>query len=177
MGHDLKFESPGGNDAGSSFSASRLDATRRMSATELVCAAPSQQRLRRCCDGAARPARLGVGDSVVGAQILYKLAWPRTEKKASIFHAITDPPVTKIRLWASFGVQITTNRWWAREKKLFLMLFLLKKTVKSTPDGRAHHRNRLGVVELVGSEPWIIARVENGVTKVSPKRQKTPKIF
>ena len=32
----------------SSFCASRLsDATRRMSATELVCAAPSQQRLRR----------------------------------------------------------------------------------------------------------------------------------
>ena len=29
------------------FSASRRDATRRMSATELVCAAPSQQRLRR----------------------------------------------------------------------------------------------------------------------------------
>ena len=23
---------------------------------------------------------------------------------ASIYHAITDPPVTKIRLWASFGV-------------------------------------------------------------------------
>ena len=36
---------------------------------------------------------------------LYKLAWPRTGKKlASICHAITDPPVTKIRLWASFGV-------------------------------------------------------------------------
>ena len=30
---------------------------------------------------------------------------PRQEKKmASIYHAITDPPVTKIRLWASFGV-------------------------------------------------------------------------
>ena len=42
VGHELKFESPGGNDAGSSFSASRRDATRRMSATELVCASPSQ---------------------------------------------------------------------------------------------------------------------------------------
>ena len=32
----------------------------------------------------------------------YKLAWPRKEKKmANICH---DPPVTKIRLWASFGV-------------------------------------------------------------------------
>ena len=47
LGHELKFESPGGNDAGSSFSASRLDAARRMSATELVCASPSQQRLPR----------------------------------------------------------------------------------------------------------------------------------
>ena len=39
---------PGGcprNDAGSSFCASRLNATRRMSTTELVCAVPSQQRL------------------------------------------------------------------------------------------------------------------------------------
>ena len=35
----------------------------------------------------------------------HKLAWPRTENVlASICHAITDPPVTKIRLWASFGV-------------------------------------------------------------------------
>ena len=38
----------------SSFSASRpRDATRRMSATELVCAAPSQQRLRRSSVGVA----------------------------------------------------------------------------------------------------------------------------
>ena len=41
------------NDAGSSFSASRRDATRRMSVTELVCAAPSQQRLRRSSVAAA----------------------------------------------------------------------------------------------------------------------------
>ena len=31
------------------------------------------------------------------------------------------------------------------------------------------------MVELVGREPLIIARVENGVTKFSPQRQKTPK--
>ena len=49
------------------------------------------------------------------------------------------------------------------------MLFLLKKTVKSSSDGRDHLRNRSGVVELVGREPWIIARVENGVTKFSPQ--------
>ena len=37
--------------------------------------------------------------------LLYKLASPRTAFfLASICHAITDPPVTKIRLWASFGV-------------------------------------------------------------------------
>ena len=53
VGHELKFESPGGNDAGSSFSASRRDATRRMSAAELVCASPSQQRLRRSSVAAA----------------------------------------------------------------------------------------------------------------------------
>jgi hypothetical protein len=39
----------------------------------------------------------------------------------------------------------------------------------------ARHRNRSGVVELVGREPLIFARVENGVTKISPKRQETPK--
>jgi len=34
-------------------------------------------------------------------------SWPPREKfffLASICHAITDPPVTKIRWWASFGV-------------------------------------------------------------------------
>ena len=39
-----------------------------------------------------------------------------------------------------------------------------------------HGLNRSGVVELVGREPLIIARVENGVTKFSPQRQKTPKL-
>ena len=35
----------------------------------------------------------------------YKLASPRKNIfLASICHAITDPPVMKIRLWASFGV-------------------------------------------------------------------------
>ena len=36
---------------------------------------------------------------------LYKLAAPRIVFfLVHICHAITDPPVTKIRLWASFGV-------------------------------------------------------------------------
>jgi len=37
------------------------------------------------------------------------------------------------------------------------------------------HRNRSCVVESVGREPLMFARVENGVTKFSPKKQKTPK--
>ena len=59
------------------------------------------------------------------------------------------------------------------------MLFLpeKRKTVKSSSGGRARHRNRSGVVELVGREPLIIARVENGVTKFSPKKRKPGKIF
>ena len=55
--------------------------------------------------------------------------------------------------------------------ELFFEAFPLQKTVKSSSDGHAHLRNRSGVVELVGREPWIIARVENGVTKFSPQRQ------
>ena len=44
--------------ASSSFCVSRpRDATRRMSATELVCAAPSQQRLRRSSDSVAAPSQ------------------------------------------------------------------------------------------------------------------------
>ena len=36
---------------------------------------------------------------------IYKFAAPRILfVLASIYHAITDPPATKIRLWASFGV-------------------------------------------------------------------------
>ena len=34
----------------------------------------------------------------------YKLAAPKILFFSSICHAIIDPPVTKIRLWASFGV-------------------------------------------------------------------------
>ena len=48
-----------------------------------------------------------------------------------------------------------------------------KNPGNSSSDGRAHYRNRLGVVELVGREPLIFARVENGVTKFSPKKQQT----
>ena len=39
------------------------------------------------------------------------------------------------------------------------------KTGKSSSDGRARHRNRSAVVELVEREPLMFAKVENGVTK------------
>ena len=60
-------------------------------------------------------------------------------------------------------------------EKLFFDDFDPKKPGKSSLSVLVHDRNRSGVVELVGREPLIIARVENGVTKFSPQRQKTPK--
>ena len=60
-------------------------------------------------------------------------------------------------------------------KKLFFDKVRTQKPGKSSLSVLVHDRNRSGVVELVGREPWIIARVENGVTKFSPQRQKTPK--
>jgi len=50
------------------------------------------------------------------------------------------------------------------KNKLF-NAFPPQKTVKSTSDGRARHRNRSGVVDLVGREPLMFAKFENGVTK------------
>jgi len=60
-------------------------------------------------------------------------------------------------------------------KKLFFDKVRTQKPGKSSLSVLVHDRNRSGVVELVGREPLIIARVENGVTKFSPQRQKTPK--
>ena len=40
-----------------------------------------------------------------------------------------------------------------------------KSPGESTPSARVQHRNRSGVVELVGREPLMFAKVENGVTK------------
>ena len=62
------------------------------------------------------------------------------------------------------------------KKLIFLDDFDTKNPGKSSLSVLARHLNRLGVVELVGREPLIIARVENGVTKVSPQGQKTPKL-
>ena len=51
------------------------------------------------------------------------------------------------------------------------------KAGKSSPSVLVPYRNRSGMVELVGREPLMFARVENGVTKFSPKKQKTPKCW
>jgi len=61
-------------------------------------------------------------------------------------------------------------------KKFFFDKVRTPKPGKSSLSVLVQSLNRSGVVELVGREPWIIARVENGVTKISPQRQKTPKI-
>jgi len=56
-------------------------------------------------------------------------------------------------------------------KKLFFDEVRTQKPGKSSLFVLAHDLNRSGVVELVGRVSWIIARVENGVTKFSPQRQ------
>ena len=56
-------------------------------------------------------------------------------------------------------------------KKLFFDKVRTQNPGKSSLSVLVHDRNRSGVVELVGREPWIIARVENGVTNFSPHRQ------
>ena len=50
-------------------------------------------------------------------------------------------------------------------KKLFFGDVETKKPGKSSPSVRVRHRNRSGVVDLVGREPLMFAKVENGVTK------------
>ena len=57
-------------------------------------------------------------------------------------------------------------------EQLFSDDFEPQKLGKSSPFVLVPYRNRSGVVELVGREPLIIARVENGVKKLSPQRQK-----
>ena len=59
------------------------------------------------------------------------------------------------------------------KKNFFLAMFMLmfekeigQKPGKSSSDGRARLRNRSGVVELVGREPLMSAKVENSVTKL-----------
>ena len=89
---------------------------------------------------------------------------------ASICHAITDPGSRKYGYGLLLGCRSPLDA--GREPPpLFSHAFPPQKTVKSSSEGRARHRNRSSVVELVGREPLIIARVENGVTKFSPQRQ------
>ena len=61
------------------------------------------------------------------------------------------------------------------EKTFFDKVRTQKPGKSSALSVLVHGLNRSGVVELVEREPLIIAGVENGVIKLSPKRQKTPK--
>jgi hypothetical protein len=56
-------------------------------------------------------------------------------------------------------------------KILFFDDVRTQKSGESSPSVLVRHRNRSGVVELVGREPFMFARVENGVTKFSTKRK------
>ena len=54
-------------------------------------------------------------------------------------------------------------------KKNFLTMFekrIGQKLGKSASSVLVRHRNRSGVVELVGREPLMFAKLENGVTKL-----------
>ena len=57
-------------------------------------------------------------------------------------------------------------------QKLFFDDVETKRPGKSSPSIRVRHHNRSGVVELVGREPLMFARVESGVTKMLPKNKK-----
>ena len=84
----------------------------------------------------------------------YKLAWPRKKNfLASICHAITDPGSRKYGYGLLLGCRSPLDA--GREKTTFFYAFPPQKTVESSFDGRARHRNRSGVVELVGREPLI----------------------
>ena len=106
---------------------------------------------------------------------LYELAAPRKAFLASICRASTDLPVTKIRLWASFGCRSGLDG--GPFETTFFGDVETKKPGKSSPSVRVLYRNRSGVVELVEREPLMFARVENGVTKFSPKKQKSSKFW
>ena len=60
------------------------------------------------------------------------------------------------------------------KKETFFAMFMLmfgkiigQKPGKSSSNVRARHHNRSSVVELVGREPFMFAKVENGVTKLA----------
>ena len=99
-------------------------------------------------------------------------------------------PENSIFLWPAFVTRLLTPRsrksgyglllgcrsgldFGTYEKTFFWQSSNPKTGRKSSLSVLVHGLNRSGVVELVEREPLIIAGVENGVTKFSPKRQKT----
>ena len=64
-------------------------------------------------------------------------------------------------------------------KQLFLTMLepRTQNPGKSSPYVLVPYRNRSSAIELVGREPLMFAKVEDGVTKFWPKKQKKDKIL
>ena len=64
-------------------------------------------------------------------------------------------------------------------KQLFLTMLepRTQNPGKSSPYVLVPYRNRSSAIELVGREPLMFAKVEDGVTKFWPKKQKTTKFW
>ena len=110
----------------------------------------------------------------------YKLASPR---RAFFLLAFVARKMTPRSRTSGYGLLLACRSsldagLFSKKKKLTMFENILgQKPGKSSPSVLVRHRNRSGVVDLVGREPLMFARVENGVTKFSPKRQKTPPKF
>ena len=96
----------------------------------------------------------------------YKLAAPRRYfflARICIRRAKNDPPVAKIRLWASLGCRSGLDG----ETFTLRTIFFddVRKKNWSSPSVLVPYRNRPGVVDSVGREPLMYAKVENGVTR------------
>ena len=103
----------------------------------------------------------------------YKLARPR---KAFFWPAFVTRLLTPRSRKSGYGLLLGCRSGLDFDllKKLFFDKVQTQKPGKSSLCFGPRSQS-IGVVELVGRKPLIIARVENGVTKFSPQRQKTPK--
>ena len=104
----------------------------------------------------------------------YKLASPRKKFFWPAFVTrLLTPRSRKFGYGLLLGCRLGLDG--GHEKTNFLCFSSSKKHEIISSDGCAHHHNRSGVVELVGREPLIFVRVENGVTKFAEQTQKTQK--
>ena len=112
-----------------------------------------------------------------GAKVSNYTSSPGQEQK-NILPAFVTRLLTSRSRKSGYGLLLGCRSGFdAGHEKNFFSALPPQKTVKTSSGGRARHRNRSGVVELVGREPWIIARVENGVcvTKIFAAKRKTVK--